>query len=102
MHWLDWTIVCGFFACILAVANASRRHAKSVADFLVANRCAGRYLLTVADASAGIGTMFVIGNFEKIYHGGMAVAWWGKTLVEILFLELARSWLVKISQSSSL
>ena len=63
MHWIDWSIVTCFFACLAAVAFVSKRYTRSVADFLVANRCAGRYLLTVADASAGIGTMFMIGNF---------------------------------------
>lgn len=88
MHWIDWSIVTAFFVGLVAIALISKQYTRSVADFLVANRCAGRYLLTVADASAGIGTMFMIGNFEKYYKGGMAVAWWGNMLAPI-FLILA-------------
>jgi SSS family solute:Na+ symporter len=86
MHWIDWSIIATFFACLLSIAGFSRRYTSSVADFLVANRCAGRYLLTVADASAGIGTMFIIGNFEKYYHGGFAVGWWGNMLAPIYLI----------------
>ncbi len=47
LHWIDWLIVGLFFFVVTAVATYARRYTKSVADFLSANRCAGRYLLTV-------------------------------------------------------
>lgn len=73
---LDWCIVIVFLVFVTAVATYTRRYTKSVADFLSANRCAGRYLLTVSGDMAGLGAISIVANFQMFYHAGCTVVWW--------------------------
>ena len=49
MQLLDWGIVGALLLILTATLIISQRQVKSTADFLAANRCAGRYLLAVTD-----------------------------------------------------
>ena len=42
MQIIDWTIMVVFMAALTGVAVYTKRFNKGVADFLAANRCAGR------------------------------------------------------------
>lgn len=82
MHWIDWIIL---FVCtgLLGVFSLyTVRHVKSVADFLSANRSAGRYLLTVAGGMSATGAISAIALFEMYYSAGFVPCWW--TLMTIL------------------
>ena len=69
MHWLDWTIVVVLLAFIIATALSTKKYMLSVADFLSANRCAGKYLLGVADGISGLGAVSIIALFgEQFYY----------------------------------
>ena len=48
LSWIDWTIMAVAVVLLRAVSLSTRSYMKGVADFLAANRCAGRYLLTIA------------------------------------------------------
>ena len=63
MHWIDWTIVAALMALLVAVLVICQRHVRSTADFLVANRCAGRYLLTITTSISGLGAISVVALF---------------------------------------
>ncbi|MHB9071650.1 MAG: sodium:solute symporter family protein [Sedimentisphaerales bacterium] len=76
LHFFDWCIVACFFVFITAVATYARRYTRSVADFLSASRCAGRYLLTVSGDMAGVGAISIVANFQMFYHAGCTVVWW--------------------------
>ena len=65
MQLLDWGIVGALLLILTATLIISRRQVKSTADFLAANRCAGRYLLAVTDGIAGIGAISIIATFEQ-------------------------------------
>ena len=52
LSWLDWLLVAGMLALLLAGVERSRRQSRSVADFLAAGRSAGRYLVGVATGVA--------------------------------------------------
>lgn len=94
MHWLDWTIVGITLAMMLGIAAYVRRYTRSVADFLAANRAAGRYLLTTAEGAVGMGALTIAATFEKFYAGGFGIAWWG-TIFEPVTLFLALSgWVI--------
>jgi solute:Na+ symporter, SSS family len=43
-----------------------------VADYLSANRCAGRYLLTVAQGISGLSVAAMIANYEQFYKAGFS------------------------------
>ena len=57
LHALDFAIIGVLLAIVAGYAIYSQRFTRSVADFLSANRCAGRYLLTVAAGVSGMGAI---------------------------------------------
>lgn len=57
-------------------AFESRKYSQSVADFLVANRSAGRYLLTICDGVIGWGAITIIMTWEIHYEAGFSFLWW--------------------------
>lgn len=76
MHTVDWCIVAGLLLCWTATIFAVRRYTRSVADFLAANRCAGRYLITVSGSTLTLGAFTFIGFFEAYFKAGFPAAWW--------------------------
>jgi solute:Na+ symporter, SSS family len=72
----DWSIVVIFLVAIIAVATYTRAYVKSVADFLAAGRCAGRYLLTVSAGMASLGAISIVANFQMYYQSGFSSAFW--------------------------
>ena len=76
LNWIDWTIVACFFIIITSLAVFTKRYTKSVADFLAANRCAGRYLLAVAGTTSAMGAISVVGAWEMYYRVGFSIKWW--------------------------
>ncbi|HEY9248142.1 MAG TPA: sodium:solute symporter [Rariglobus sp.] len=89
---LDWTIVAIFVACLAGVAFWVRRYTRSVSDFLAANRCAGRYMLTLSEGLAAFGVASIIANFEKFYQAGFAAYWWGMMLAPVAMLVAMSGW----------
>ncbi len=76
MSAIDWAVVAlvmGFFVTIMLVAN---RFTKSVSDYLVAGRSAGRYMLTVSSGTEWIGAINIVGMFEVYYRCGLNGMWW--------------------------
>ncbi len=83
LHFIDWLIIAGLLCVLIGIAVRTRLLTRSVADFLAGNRCAGRYLLTMADGMAGLGAITIAANFEKFYESGFAGAWWGQILAPL-------------------
>ncbi len=77
MHTIDWLIVAGLFVLLAIVLWYCQKYVKSTADFLAANRCAGRYLLCITGGIAGIGAISIVANFEQYYVAGFSATWWG-------------------------
>jgi hypothetical protein len=46
LHWIDWTIIVLLLGSLIGITTYAKRYMRSVADFLAANRLAGRYMLT--------------------------------------------------------
>ena len=76
MSGLDWGIVATFLVLLLATVLYTRRYMRGVSDYLVANRCAGRYLLTLSEGIAGLGAITIVGAFEISYQAGFVPIWW--------------------------
>lgn len=76
LNWIDWLVVLVPVAVIAAVAAKTRRYVKSVADFMAANRCAGRYLVATAQGEATYGATSVIAQFELFLIAGFTYGWW--------------------------
>ena len=92
MHWLDWLIVFVLLAFICITAYGTKKYMLSVADFLSANRCAGKYLLGVADGIAGLGAISIVARFEMGYKAGFTSTWWDQMLLPIGLLVSATGW----------
>ena len=76
MHPVDWMIVVALFIFLMTMTIISKKYMRSVADFLAAGRCAGRYVVTVSEAVAGIGAISIVAMFELYYKAGFTWQWW--------------------------
>ena len=94
MHWIDWSILVGFLAFLAIVSIYTRRHSKSVSDFLVANRCAGRYLLTISQEMMGLGAISFIAMFEMFYRSGFCASWWWILKSPIFLVLTVSGWII--------
>ncbi|MEN7973731.1 MAG: sodium:solute symporter [Verrucomicrobiota bacterium] len=92
MHWIDWTIVALLIGGITAVAASTNKYMRSVADFLSANRCAGKYLLGVADGISALGAISIIALFEMNYKAGFTASWWQLMLLPIGVILATTGW----------
>src|SRR5436190_24037399 len=86
MHPIDWLFVAAPLTLIIVVAIATRRYVRSVADFLAAGRCAGRYLLANAKGEAESGLANSLSIFEMILVAGFVLDFWGKLQIPIVLL----------------
>ena len=93
-HWIDWTIVFGTAIFFLILALITKKYTRSATDFLAANRCAGRYLLTLADSVSGLGAVSVIALFQMNYNVGFASGWWGSLTIPVVMLMMLSGWVV--------
>jgi SSS family solute:Na+ symporter len=76
MNNLDYSIVLGILLLLTVTLCLTQRLTHNAIDFLVANRCAGRYLLTISRGMAGLGAITVIAYFEQIYASGFSGIYW--------------------------
>src|SRR5687767_1351688 len=86
MRPIDWTIVAATIALVLVFAVYTRRFVKSVADFLSAGRCAGRYLLANARGEADSGLANTMSKFEVVLVSGFVLNFWEKISIPVLLL----------------
>jgi len=92
LHAIDWAIVLVFVVAITVVAFYLKRYNRSVADFLVANRCAGRYMLTISNSMAAIGAISIVAQFEMYYNAGFSAAWWNQFILPLGLLVMISGW----------
>lgn len=93
MHWIDWVIVFGFISFLSIVAVYVKRFNRGVADFLAANRCAGRYLLGVSNSMASVGAISFAAMFQQYYSAGFSAIWWTMMLYPIYMLFALSGWI---------
>lgn len=88
LHLIDYAVILIPFTVILLISWHTRRYMKSVADFMSASRCGGRYLLATAAGEAAMGAVSVVAIFEYTYKAGFAMSWW-QTLSSPVWLIIA-------------
>jgi SSS family solute:Na+ symporter len=76
MHWIDYAITLVPFVIVMIVSARTRQYVKSVADFMSASRCAGRYLVCNAAGEAAFGAVSAVAMFEYLYKTGFVLSWW--------------------------
>jgi SSS family solute:Na+ symporter len=92
MHWIDWAVVVGLVVFLTWTAIYTKKYTLSVADFLAANRCARRYLLSVAQGMAGVGAISIVAGFEMYYKAGFTAAWWQLITVIVTTVIFLSGW----------
>src|SRR5689334_13390172 len=92
LSWIDWTIMAVAVVALRLVSMSTRRYMKGVADFLSANRSAGRYLLTIAGQMGSVGAISVIATFEVYYRAGFPPLWWGLMGIPVAVILLLSGW----------
>jgi len=91
---LDWLIVLAVFLLSLSSVLVSRVHVRSIADFLAANRTAGRYLVTVSGGVAALGAITIVGMLEMNLQAGFCLNWWGMTMSVVILAATAAGWVI--------
>lgn len=91
---VDWAIIIAFFLFIAGVATFTRRYVRGVADFLAANRCAGRYMLSVSDAVANLGAISLIAFYEAGLQTGFTYIWWSNLMTPFGILIVTTGWII--------
>lgn len=86
MQLIDWVLTAVPIGFVLLVALYTRQFVKSVADFLSAGRCAGRYLLANARGEADSGLANTMAKFEVILVSGFVLNFWEKISIPALLL----------------
>lgn len=76
MQAVDWLVLLVPVVAVALVAMKTRKYVRSVADFMAANRCAGRYLVATAQGEASYGATNVVATLEQFLIGGFIWAWW--------------------------
>lgn len=91
---LDWAILAGMLALLVAVALYTRRYATTVSGFLAAERCAGRYLISVAFNMAQLGVITLVWYFQQNYDVGWTSIWWGLTEGPAMIVIALSGWVI--------
>jgi SSS family solute:Na+ symporter len=101
MHWIDWSII-GLLAGLLVwMTFSAQKYSRSVADFLSANRLAGRYLLTVAVGIGGVVSFAAM--WEMLYSAGFCSQWWALMAIPVsTFLSLTGFVIYRYRQTRSM
>jgi len=94
MTWLDWAMIAALMIFITIMALRAIRYNRGVADFLAANRCAGRYLLTTASGVASIGAVGIIQNFETTYKTGFPPGYWAAVSFPLTVFITLSGWVI--------
>lgn len=74
---LDYAIIALPFLIVLLVNFLQRGSMKSVADFLAAGRCAGRYLIATSAGEAAAGVVLLVTALEMFSRTGFSLQFWG-------------------------
>jgi len=94
MTWIDYSILGGFFLLLAWIAVSTNRLTKSVAGFLSSERCAGRYLLTLAQAMAFISAASFVGGWQSYYRNGFGGFWWMLTGIPVSVALAMSGWVM--------
>jgi SSS family solute:Na+ symporter len=94
LTWFDWLIVVVLISFLIAVVRLSKTLVRSVADFLSAGRTAGRYMITVSQGMAMLGSITIVGMWEMNYVAGFSLRWWEFTMGVVLVAITVSGWVI--------
>ena len=90
----DWSIVVIVLVLMIYSVKSSSKLMRSVSDFLVAGRSAGRYVISISSGVAGLGAITLVNYMEMNYIAGFSMSWWGMTSALILLFITVSGWVI--------
>lgn len=85
------------------MAVYSKKYVRGIADFLVAGRVAGRYVICVGDMQAGLAVLTLVALSESQYQCGMAMRFWTMLSIPVgIFLALTGYCIYRFRQTKCL
>ena len=94
LSYLDWSIVILVLAGMFYSVSSSKGLMKSVTDFLVAGRSAGRYVMSISSGVAGLGAITIVNYMEMNYVVGFSMSWWGMTSALVILFITVSGWVI--------
>ena len=94
LNYIDWLIVMCILSGMIWSVSYSKGLMRSVADFLVAGRSAGRYMVSISSGVAGLGAITIVSHMEMGYVSGFALSWWGFSSSLIMLFILVSGWVI--------
>ena len=76
MHWIDWTVIAGYFAALIVVVWWSSRKQDTTKDYFLAGRNVGWFAIGASLFASNIGSEHIVGLAGQGTSDGMAMAHW--------------------------
>ncbi|MDR0931391.1 MAG: hypothetical protein LBM70_00005, partial [Victivallales bacterium] len=92
MQSLDWFIVGVMIVLLIGLLIYCSKYTRNAADFLAANRCASRYVLSIAEGVGGFAVVSSVATWEMFYRAGFASAWWEMLKAPLLLILSLVAW----------
>ena len=103
MQIFDWSIVFVVITFFTLMALRTKKYTRGVADFLAANRCAGRYVLAIGDGMAALGAISAVAMFQQFTEGGFTPYFWNTTAMLFTLIVAISGWVIyRFRQTRSL
>ncbi len=92
LSWIDWAIVAVSVVFIRLISWKTRSLMRGVADFLSANRLAGRYLLTIGGEMGNFGVISLVAGWEAFTAAGFPTLWWAFLAAPLALVYALTGW----------
>ena len=92
MSLIDWSVIFGLLTFLFVVLFKIKKYTKTASSFLVADRCAGRYLLAMAQGAIGLGAITVIAQWQMSFTSGFGAGWWSYAGIPIFTIITLSGW----------
>ncbi len=92
MQTLDWSIIIGMIILLIGILIYCQRYVRNAADFLAANRCAGRYVLCISQGVASFAVVSSVATWEAFLKSGFASTWWYFISAPVLLILSLFAW----------
>lgn len=91
---IDWLIVVATMLVLLGGVFIAKRAMQSVSDFLAAGRTAGRYVISLSQGMAMLGSITIVGMLEMNFIAGFTLRWWELANILVLTFITVSGWVI--------
>lgn len=91
---IDWLIVVATMMILLGGVFIAKKAMQSVSDFLAAGRTAGRYVISLSQGMAMLGSITIVGMLEMNFIAGFTLRWWELANIVVLTIITVSGWVI--------